>query len=80
MARTIRERLQAALLAAGGMVVQHRTSKYLVIETPTHPRNPEAPGPFYWFLGKSGSLRVNMSPTVGGSTPSEKTKAFLLAK
>jgi hypothetical protein len=84
MIRTMRERLVEGLTAVGGEVIPGRSSKYVTIRTPAHPREemrPKPKGPWFWFVGKSGTLRCSFKgPASTKSVAAERTKAWLLAR
>lgn len=68
--KTMREKFQAALEARGSAVIPSRSRKFVVMTRAT-------PTDGFYFIGKSGSLRIGQ--TIQGSIPaSSKFKQLLL--
>lgn len=75
MKKTLREKYIAGLLALGYAQIDSRSSKFEVFA------KPGTPVPFFFFVGKSGSLRFSSQKRIDSSVPaSDRTKAMVISK
>ena len=75
MKKTLREKYIAGLLALGYFKAASASSKFEIYA------NPDSAAPFFFFVGKSGSLRFSSQKRIDSSVPaSDRTKAMVISK